>query len=38
MIEHPAERMRMGANAVIKSARYKIDRLAKDWQQLFESL
>ena len=38
MIEHPEERMRMGANAVIKSARYKIDRLAKDWQQLFESL
>lgn len=38
MIEHPEERTRMGANAVIKSARYKIDRLAKDWQQLFESL
>ena len=38
MIEHPEERQRMGANAVIKSARYKIDRLAKDWQQLFESL
>lgn len=38
MIEHPEERTRMGANAVIKSARYKIDCLAKDWQQLFESL
>jgi len=38
MIEHPEERMRMGANAVNKSARYQIDRLAKDWQQLFESL
>jgi glycosyltransferase involved in cell wall biosynthesis len=38
MIEHPEERTRMGANAVNKSARYKIDRLAKDWQQLFESL
>ena len=38
MIEHPEERTRMGTNAVIKSARYKIDRLAKDWQQLFESL
>ena len=38
MIEHPEERMRISANAVIKSARYKIDRLAKDWQQLFESL
>jgi glycosyltransferase involved in cell wall biosynthesis len=38
MIEHPEERIRMGANAVNKSARYKIDRLAKDWQQLFESL
>jgi glycosyltransferase involved in cell wall biosynthesis len=38
MIEHPEERTRMGANAVRKSERYKIDRLAKDWQQLFESL
>lgn len=38
MIEHPEERVRMGANAVNKSARYQIDRLAKDWQQLFESL
>lgn len=38
MIEHPEERTRMGTNAVIKPARYKIDRLAKDWQQLFESL
>ena len=38
MIEHPEERTRMGANAVRKSERYKIDRLAKDLQQLFESL
>ena len=38
MIEHPEERMLMGANAVRKSERYKIDRLAKEWKNLFESL
>ena len=38
MIEHPEERQRMGKNAVKKAECYKMDYLAKDWQQLFESL
>ena len=38
MIEHPEVRMRMGANAVEKAERYKMEHLAKEWQQLFESL
>jgi glycosyltransferase involved in cell wall biosynthesis len=38
MIEHPEERQRMGKNAVKKAERYKMDYLAKDWHQLFESL
>jgi len=38
MMAHPEERQRMGMNAVRKAERYKIDRLANDWQQLFESL
>ena len=38
MINHPEERQRMGKNAVKKAERYKMDYLAKDWHQLFESL
>ena len=38
MIAHPEERKLMGMNAVRKAERYRIDHLAKDWQQLFESL
>jgi len=38
MMGHPEERQRMGKNAVKKAERYKMDYLAKDWQQLLESL
>lgn len=38
MIAHPEEQQRMGRNAVKKAEHYKMDRVAKDWQQLFGSL
>lgn len=38
LIEHPAQRQCMGMKAVEKSEQYKLYRLAKDWQRLFESL
>ena len=38
MIEHPEDRLRMGEAARRRADAFRIENLAKEWQQLFDSL
>ncbi len=38
LIEHPEERIKMGENAIKSAERYKIENIAKQWDELFQKI
>lgn len=38
LIEHPEERIKMGKNAIKSAERYKIENIAKQWDELFQKI
>lgn len=38
LIEHPEERIEMGKNAIKSAERYKIENIAKQWDELFQKI
>lgn len=38
LIEHPEERIRIGKNAITNAERYKIENIAKQWDELFQEI